>query len=81
MWCILVCTKEADEVMHVYLVNVYSKFGESHKILLDNGTEFENLLFVKAASTLGIKQMCSSQMNNQKKVHCHVLKGCIMPLV
>ena len=43
-WCILLFTKEADKVLHAYLVNVYSKFGGSHKILSDNGTKFMNKL-------------------------------------
>ena len=36
-WCILLYTREADEVVHVYLDHIYSKLGDSHKIVLDNG--------------------------------------------
>ena len=50
-WCILLYTKEADKVMHAYLFQVYSKFGRSHKMFWDNGTEFKNKLFVQVAST------------------------------
>ena len=33
-WFILQFTKEVDEVVHVYLFNVYSKFDGSHKIFV-----------------------------------------------
>ena len=33
-------TKEADQVVHACLVNVYSKFGKLCKTLSGNGTEF-----------------------------------------
>ena len=35
-WCIFLNTKEANEVVHAYLVNMHSKFGQLHKILSDN---------------------------------------------
>ena len=41
-WCILLFTKEADEVVYTYLVHMYSKFCGLHKILSDNDTEFKN---------------------------------------
>ena len=50
-WCILLFTKQADEVVHAYLVNVYSKFDGLHKVLSGNGTEFKNTFFVQVAST------------------------------
>ena len=34
-------TKEADNIVHTYLVNVYSKFGGFHKMLSDNVMEFK----------------------------------------
>ena len=55
-WFIPLFTIEADEV----LVNVYSKFGGSHTILPDNGTDFKNKLFTQIASALGMKQVLSS---------------------
>ena len=36
-WCIPLCTKDADEVLHAYQLNVYSKFCGYHKILSDSG--------------------------------------------
>ena len=44
--CIPLLTKEADEVVHTYFVNIYSKFGGLHKILLDNRTQFKNKLLM-----------------------------------
>ena len=46
-------TKEADEVVHVYLPNLYSMFGGLHKILSYNGTEFKNKLFSQVSSKFG----------------------------
>ena len=40
--CILLYTKGTDIVVHTYLLNIYSNFGRLYKILLDNGTEFNN---------------------------------------
>ena len=45
-WCIPLFAIEADIVVHVYLVNVYSKFGGLHQILSYNGTDFKNKLFM-----------------------------------
>ena len=47
-------------MVHAYLVNVYSKFHELHRILSYNGTEFKNKLLTQVASTLEIKQVFSS---------------------
>ena len=56
-WCVLLYT--ADKVVHAYSVNIYSKYCGSHKILLDNRTEFRNELFMWVDSTLGMKQIFS----------------------
>ena len=40
-WCIPLHAKEAYKVVYTYLINVYFKFGGSHKILSDNGTELK----------------------------------------
>ena len=57
-WCILLFVKEADEVVHTYIVNMYSKLIGLHKFLSNNGTEFKNKLFT--ASSLGMKQVFST---------------------
>ena len=41
IFCVPVKTKTAEEVIQVYIDNVYSKFGGSMKILSDNGTKFK----------------------------------------
>ena len=51
-WCIPTYTKEAGEVVHTFLDNIYSKFGGSHKILSDNETEFKNTIFAQVALDL-----------------------------
>ena len=58
-WCLLLFIK-ADKVGHEYLVNGYSKFDGSHKIMSDSGMEFKNKLFTQVVSTLGMKQVFSS---------------------
>ena len=45
VFCILLKTKAAEEVIQAYIDNAYSKFGGSLKMLSDNGTEFKNKVF------------------------------------
>ena len=54
-WWIPFHTKEAEKVMHTYVVNVYSKLGGSNKILSDNEIEFKDNFSPNVVSTLGIK--------------------------
>ena len=54
-WCMLLFTKEANEVLHAYLVSVYSTFSGSHMILSDSTTEFKSKLFTQVACTWGMK--------------------------
>ena len=58
--CILLQTKEADEVVSVYLNNVYARFRGSRKIIIDNSSEFKNTMFVKEVKELGLKQISST---------------------
>ena len=55
IFCVPLKTKQASEVLQVYIDNIYAKFGGSLKILSDNGTEFKNQLFEKIAKELGVK--------------------------
>ena len=41
-WYIPLFTREADEVLHAYLVHMVSTFGGSYKILSGNSTELKN---------------------------------------
>ena len=54
IFCVPLKTKTAEEVVQVYIDNIYSKFGGSMKILSDNGTEFKNKIFEQVAKELGI---------------------------
>ena len=44
-WCVPLKTMTAEEVEKAYMDHIYSNFGGSIKILMDNGTEFKNKLF------------------------------------
>ena len=54
VFCIPLKTKTAEEVLQVYIDQVYSKFSGSIKILSDNGTEFKNKIFEQVAKELGV---------------------------
>ena len=43
-WCIPLKTKTTEEVAKAYLDHIYSLFGGSVKILMNNGTDFKNKL-------------------------------------
>ena len=53
-WCIPLKTKTAEEVTKAYLDHIYSNFGGSVKIMMDNRTEFKNKLFKEV-----IEQLCT----------------------
>ena len=59
--CIHLHTKEANEIGYAYLVYLYYMFDGLHKILSDKGSEFKNKLFTQFTSTLGMKQVFTSQ--------------------
>ena len=54
VFCIPQKTKTAEEVLQAYIDNMYLKFGESMKILSDNGMEFKNKIFGQVAKELGV---------------------------
>ena len=81
-WCIPLKSKKADEVVKAYLHHIYSLFGGSVNILMDNGTEFKNQLFKKVVSKLGMEFSIHSpqyrQQSNGKIEGFHrFLKVCI----
>ena len=55
-------TKTATEVVQAYVDKVYAKFGESVKILSDNGTEFKNQLFMDVATHLRVECIRSTPL-------------------
>ena len=52
-WCVPLKTKTVEEVTKAYMDHIYSNFGGSIKILMDNGTEFKNKLFKEVVEKLG----------------------------
>ena len=52
-WCVPLKTKTAEEVTKAYMDHIYSNFGGSIKILMDNGTEFKNKLFKEVIEKVG----------------------------
>ena len=53
--CPINTTKTAEEVTKAYLDHIYSDFGGSVKIMIDNGTEFKNKLFKEVIKKLGME--------------------------
>ena len=52
-WCVPLKTKTAEEVSKAYLDHIYSNFGGSVQILMDNKTEFKNKPFKEVIEKLG----------------------------
>ena len=82
-WCILLKTKTAEEVSKAYLDHIYSNFGGSVKILMDNGTEFKNKLFKEVHEKLGTEFSIHSppyrpQSNGKIEGFHRFLKMCII---
>ena len=53
VFCAPLKTKRAEEVIQMYLNEVYCRFEGSRKILSDNGTELKNKVFEEVAKKLG----------------------------
>ena len=81
-WCVPLKTKTVEEVMRAYMDHIYSNFGGSIKILMDNGTEFKNKLFKEVVKKLGTEFSIHSPpyrpQSNRKIEGFHgFLKTCI----
>ena len=81
-WCIPLKTKTAEEVAKAHLDHIYSLFGGSVKILMDNGTEFKNKLFKEVVTKLGMEFSIHSlpyrpKSNGKIKGFHRFLKACI----
>ena len=81
-WCVPLKTKTVEEVMKAYMDHIYSNFGGSIKILMDNGTEFKNKLFKEVIKKLGTEFSIHSppyrpQSNGKIEVFHRFLKTCI----
>ena len=81
-WCIPLKTKTAEEVAKAYLDHIYSLFGGSVKILMDNRTGFKNKLFKEVIAKLGTEFSIHSppyrpQSNRKIEGFHRFLKACI----
>ena len=81
-WCLPLKTKRADEISKAHLDHIYSNFGGSIKILIDNGTEFKNKLFKEVIKKLGTEFSIHSppyrpQSNGKIEGFHRFLKMCI----
>ena len=82
VFCIPLKTKTAEEIVDKYLAHVAFTFGNSRKILSDNGTEFKNALFEEVAKQLGVERKIYSpvyrpQANGHIEGFHKFLKECI----
>ena len=74
--------KKAEEVTKAHLDHIYSNFGGSVKIMMDNGTEFKNKLFKEVIEKLGTEFSIHSppyrpQSNGKIEGFHRFLKMCI----
>ena len=81
-WCVPLKTKTTEEVAKAYMDHIYSNFGGSIKILMDNGTEFKNKLFKEVVNKLGMEFSIHSppyrpQSNGKIEGSDRFLKMCI----
>ena len=70
MFCIPLKTKTAEEIVDKYLTHVTFTFGNSRKILSDNGTEFKNALFEEVAKQLGVERKIYSPVYRPQANGC-----------
>ena len=81
-WCVPLKTKTVEEVAKAYMDHIYSNFGGSIKILMDNRTEFKNKLFKEVVKKLGTEFSIHSppyrpQSNGKIEGFHRFLKTCI----
>ena len=82
VFCIPLKTKTAEEIVDKYLTHIAFTFGNSRKILSDNGTEFKNALFGEVTKQLGVERKIYSpvyrpQANRQIEGFHKFLEECI----
>ena len=82
VFCALLKSKKAEEIVQVYLNEVHYRFGGSRKILSDNGTEFKNKMFQEVSKKLGCEVRTYSppyQPQSNGKIECFhkFLKACM----
>ena len=53
IFCAMLKSKKAEEIVQAYLNEVYYRFGGSKKILSDNSMKFTNKMFEEVSKKLG----------------------------
>ena len=73
--------KSAETMVKAYMDHVYSIFGGSSHMLIDNASEFRNTVFDKVCDKLGIKRvyspMYTPQSNGKLEGFHRFFKACI----
>ena len=73
--------KNAETICEAYRDNIYCVFGESSRILTDNGSEFKNKEMQEVCATLGLKHIFSPvykpQSNGRLEGWHRFFKACI----
>ena len=81
-FCIPIKNKSAEEIVTARRNHIAFPFGVCRKLLMDNGTEFQNGLFSRVAEQLGVKRKNYSlqyrlQSNGNIKGFHKFLKSCL----
>ena len=78
---VAILNKSAETIVKTYMDHVYSIFGGSSQMLMDNGSEFKNDVFDEVCDKLGIKRVYSPvytpQSNGKLEGFHQFLKACI----
>ena len=81
VFCILLKTKSAGDIVKAYINKVYCQFGGSQKVLTDNRMEFKNKLMDDVCAQLGVEHKIysppyRSQSNRRIESFHYFLKAC-----
>ena len=82
VFCVLLKTKMAEEVIQAYIDNIFSTFGGSLEMLSDDGTKFKNKMFEQISKEPGLEYKLYTPpycpASNGKRAGFHAfLKACI----
>ena len=73
--------KSAETIVKAYIDHIYSVFGGSSCMFMDNGSEFRNDMFDEVCDKLGIKRVYSPvytpQLNGKIEGFHQFFKACI----
>ena len=82
MFCIPIKNRSAEMIVTAWKNHITFPFGDSRKLLMDNGTEFKNEMFSKVTKELGVERKIYSppyrpQLNGYIKSFHKFLKICM----